>query len=144
MGMRAREPGLVLGRNYVETLILTYEQFQLLSPGLDIQEYIVVRLEELLCSIAYTSPHIKNIYHRKIWNILQEQYPDLPRPDLKSCFAYNRVKKWLDDNKKYVVETDLSLATMDTIQEYILKTAIQIIRTAVISTLMETGVIKLS
>ncbi len=145
MSKQLREPRLVLGRNYVETLVLTFEQFQLFMPTLDVAEYIVKRLEETLCSIAYTLPYIKNVYHNKIMTILGEMFPDLPRPDFKSCFAYDTLVNWMKNNKNDIMKmSEMGLIPFEEMENKIKEMTIHIIRTAVISTLIETGIISIT
>lgn len=137
-----RQPGLILGSNYIETLVLTFEQFLLHSNDLDTQEYIVLRLEELVCSIGLYMPFIVNSYHSKILSIIQSMYSDIPYPELNYCYAYNTLLKWAMDNTKEILGTESNIVPVDQAQEKLKQQIIRITRTAILSTLMEAGFIK--
>ena len=139
------EPRLILGKNYVETLILTFEQFLLQNPGdLGLQEYIVKKLERVLCSIAYTVPHIRNVYHSKVREILGEMFPDLPKPDFKTCFVLGTLVEWMRSNRGDIIKmSELGVISMDEVNEKIRESAIDIIQTAIFSTLIEASIINM-
>lgn len=137
-----RQPGLVLGSNYIETLVLTFEQFLLHSNDIETQEYIVLRLEEIVCSIGLYMPFIVNSYHSKILRIISNMYSDIPQPEFHYCYAYNTLLKWALNNSKEILGLQNSMVTVDQAEEMLKQQIIRIVRTAILSTLMEAGFIR--
>jgi len=138
-----KEPRLVLGRNYVETLILTHEQYILEAPTLEILEYITMREEELLCSIAMVQQYIMNSYHDKIHQMIQQQHPEIPYSNPNTCFTYRHLLDWMKRNKDRILGSRKDIITPQTIEEELKRMAMRIVRTAVLSTLMESGIIRI-
>jgi len=137
----SRETRLIVGRNFIETLILTAMQLELVAPSLELSESVVMRLEEELCAVAYSMPIIKQVYHRTILDIVGEMFPDLPKPDIKYCFAYETLKQWLLQHVGIVMGEKIKYMHTKDVDSWIRRTAIRICRTAIMSVFYKTSIV---
>jgi len=130
---------LVFGRNYVETLVLTLIQHELSNP--DTGDLVVAKLEEELCSLAMVNPQLEVHYREAITRLMDEMYPELPKPNLRGCFQLEAVKRWLRTQKRYILEAEKDILRVQDVEKYIKAIAHKIVKTAVLGTLYKTGIL---
>lgn len=126
---------IIHGRNMVETLILTYAQFELVTPSLEVREFVAQRLEEELCALGYSFPVLGRTYRDTVTKILSEMFPELPAPELRGCFLYDQVLDWLRSHKTRVLRRSPELMPRRDVERELRGIAIRVIRTAVMATL---------
>ena len=135
---------LIYGRNFVETLVLTLLYYELQQPDLPVREYIVMRLEEELCSLAMMNPQLEVYYREAVAGILDEMYPELPKPEFRGCFAYERVKAWLRGHEEKILEIERDLIEFRDVERRVREVAVRIIRTAILGVLHKVGVLSVA
>ncbi len=111
--MPSVERALLYGRNYIETLVLTLTNYELLNPSLDVQEYITKRLEYELQAIALSYPYIAKIYKEYVLRRFRETYPDIPEPNITNMNVYNTILDHLRKHKKTIIKNPRSLRPGD-------------------------------
>jgi len=94
VGRVARGPRLIYGRSYFETLALTL-RFMELTGGVEVKESAVMLMEEEICALATVSGSFAEAYIENILKVIEREYPDLPRPEIKGCRAYWKVIEWV-------------------------------------------------
>ena len=135
---------IIHGRNMVETLVLTYAQFELVSPSLEVREFVCQRLEEELCALSYSFPTLSRTYRETVARILGEMYPELPKPDLKGCFLYEQVVEWLKNHSYKIMKRNPELLPRRDVEREIRTTAIKVVRTAVMAALYGSAMVSVS
>jgi len=139
MGLPEPRTRIVYGRNYVETLVLTLVQFELANP--DGSDIVVAKLEEELCSLAMVNPQLEVYYREAIARLLDEMFPELPKPNLRGCFQLEAVRRWLRANKHQILEAEKDMLKAQDVEKYLRSIAHKIVRTAVLGTLYKTGIL---
>jgi len=124
---------MILGRNFIETLVLTLISHELTSPNLEVSELITTKLEEELCSLSFSMPMITNMYREATLKVIEELMPDVPKPDLKGCFMFEQVKNWLYVNRHIVLEKRSELLHVKDIDRQLRYLSTKISRTAIMS-----------
>ena len=133
---------LIHGKNYVETLLLTLTQFEMMNPKLDVREYIVKRLEEEVVALSRAIPYIKNIYRDFVKEILEKEFRDIPLPDLtQSDYLYDIVLDWMKRNAQYILREAYFVMYPTQREERLREQAIRIVRTALMATLYKCGIV---
>ncbi len=133
---------LIHGKNYVETLLLTLTQFEMMNPKLDVREYIVKRLEEEVVALSRAIPYIKNIYRDFVKEILEKEFRDIPLPDLtQSDYLYDIVLDWMKRNARYILREAYFVMYPTQREERLREQAIRIVRTALMATLYKCGIV---
>jgi len=135
---------LVYGRNFIETLVLTLLHYELQQPDLGVREYIVLKLEEELCGLSFAMPQIAQLYREAVAEILDETYPELPKPEFRGCFAYEKVKAWLRNHEDRILEAERDLVEFKDADRRIKEIAVRITRTAILGVLHKAGVLSVA
>ncbi len=135
-----RRQRLVLGKNFIETLILTLTQMELFEGAdLDFKLAVTRKLEEELCAMSHVSHMLKNTYHEALLNLISEEFPDLPKPKLRSCFASRELEQWIDAYTDKIFSAELGFETTETIEVKKKELLIRLLRTAIMSAFYATG-----
>jgi len=134
---------IIHGRNFVETLILTLTQYELVSPTLEVREFVTQRLEEELCGLAYSYPIIRNIYKATVLEILKEMFPELPSPELHGCFIYEKVLEWLKNHQHHILGPRAEFMPEPDVEKELRRIAIKVVRTAVMSAFYRCSMVSL-
>jgi len=133
-------PRLVMGRNFIETIILTLEQYVLRNPGLDSETYRAQRLEAEVCRFAGAYPVVERFYHDYIYERLEKEFPDLPRPEFRSCRVYSTLYDWIMDNHpEWSRLIKRGYGTREQWDEEVRKIVNEIVTDAVLATLTKLG-----
>jgi len=141
MSQRTDKFSIILGRNYIETLLLTLTQFEIAYPN--IQEYIVKRLQYEIEGLSLSYPSILKIYHKNVIKRFKDTYQDIPVPELRSFDVYDQIVEHLKKYKSKILPKRASIHPEEA-EKKIREVACRIIRSAIHATLYETGIIKVS
>jgi len=140
---KSRSQRIILGRNFVESLVLTLISIEFSAPPtLEHQESIVRRLEEEIVAIGTSLPLALNTYRDIVVAILKEEFPDLipPEEQLKSkAYLFDVVAQWIDANLHHILGDQVRVMHPRDRVRFVKKKTIQIIRTAVQATLYKLG-----
>ena len=132
---------IIVGRNFIETLILTLTQYELVNPNIEVRERVTQRLEEELCALGYSIPFVVNSYRQTVARIIEQQFPDLPKPDLKGCFLYEQVLTWLNRHRVQIFEKQIEVLHLRDVDLKIKMIAVRIIRSAIMSVLYKCAIV---
>lgn len=132
--MPSVERALLYGRNYIETLVLTLTNYELLNPSLDVQEYITKRLEYELQAIALSYPYIAKIYKEYVLRRFRETYPEIPEPNITNMNVYNTILDHLHKHKKSVIKNPRGLRPGD-LDKKLKQLAIDIVKPSILAVL---------
>lgn len=135
---------IVIGRNYIETLILTLTKIEFMSPTTDMLIRIVLRLEDEICALSSIIPEAKTLYQSTFKNMVKEYFgKTLPIPDTlitDRCNICQTILEYLLQNPSIVVEGRyLSSETEEKIKSYIARIG----RASIFSTFYALGLIKI-
>ena len=132
--MPSVERALVYGRNYVETLVLTLTNYELLNPSIDVQEYITKRLEYELQAISLSYPYIARIYREYVIKRFKDTYPELPEPNITSTNIYDTIKDHLRKYRRQIIKNPRSIRPGD-LDKLIRQRTIDIVKPSIIAVL---------
>jgi len=135
------EERIVLGRNFIESLVLTLIKHEINNPMLEVREAVTLELEEELCGLSYAFPPIINIYRESVTKVIKDMFPDIVLPDLKGCFLYEQVKRWIHMHRAEILERKGELMHLKDVERQERNLAIRIIRAAIMATLYKIGVV---
>ncbi len=137
-------PTLIHGRNYIETLLLTFTQYELMNRSLDVMEFIVKRLEEEIVALSYAIPYIRNLYRDYVRNLLEKEFRDLPLPDLdESDYLYDQVLGWMYRHAKQILGSRYNALTESERRNNLRALCVRIVRTALMATLYKCGLVSI-
>lgn len=145
MAEAPRRERLVLGRNFVETLILTHEQM-LLSVNPDPRQFVagiyesVSRIEEVVCALALGRPAIADSYVRAVKLVISQAYPDLPEPELRGCFILDQVRDYMTRYAPRILGPGIHID----VEQQIMYRAVRVVRSAQLHVLAELGSLSVS
>lgn len=136
---------LVTGRNYIETLILTLTQLEF-TAGLDMDSKlaVILRLEEELCALSMSHRILRNTYHSALLELIREEYPNLPPPEFKSCFASRALREWIDMHSSVIFGGSIHFGSAATLREGEKALLARLLRTAIMATFYSAGIISLT
>lgn len=86
---------LIIGRNFIETLILTHEEMLLKYTPTEKLYESVQSIEEVICALSLISPDIGDEYIKGVKHFFKLNIPYIPEPELKGCFLLEQVKEYL-------------------------------------------------
>lgn len=112
--MSERRERILIGRTYIETLLLNLTQIEFTNPSPDVMVRIVSRLEEEVCALSTIIPEVKTMYGRKYRELVKEYFGrDLPIPDniFEQCFIIENLLNYLLRNPSMVLEHKRFLST---------------------------------
>ena len=132
---------IIPGRNYIETLLLTLTQIELLYPNLE--EYIVKRLQYEIEGLSLAYPNILNIYKKNVIDRFKEEFKDIPVPALRKYSIYEQLVEHLL-KYKYKILGKNTVIHPEEAEKKIREVCIRIVRAAIHATLYEAGLIKVS
>lgn len=107
MGAASGEGRILLGRTYIETLVLTLTQIEFTMPSADVLLRIVMRLEDEVCGLGVIIPQLKDVYRRNLKQLSKDYFGrDLPVPDniFERCNAIENLLGYLLKDPNVVVE----------------------------------------
>ncbi|MEM1913973.1 MAG: hypothetical protein QW067_12605 [Thermofilaceae archaeon] len=136
------EERIVIGRNYIETLLLTLTKIEFTSPSVDVLVRIVVRLEDEVCGLSTLMEDVRNVYTRTFKKMLKEYFgKDLPLPDslFEKCNVVQNALDYLLKNPNVAVEGRYLTSVAE---EKIKTTVARIGRASIFATLYSLGLIK--
>jgi len=139
--LRLTEERIVLGRNFIESLVLTLIKHEINNPSVEVREAVTTELEEELCGLSYAIPFIANIYRESVIRIIRDLFPDIALPDLRGCFIYEQVKQWIFAHRFEILEKRGELMHVKDIERQVKSLAIRITRSAIMSTLYKAGIV---
>lgn len=134
---------IIHGRNFVETLILSLTQYEMINPSIEVREYVTTKLEEELCGLSYSIPMIANIYREVVAKIVNELYPELPRPELRGCFLYDQLLEWLRAHYHHVLGERSDFMPERDIERELRRIAVKVIRTAIMAALYKCSMVSI-
>ena len=140
MSMERREPRLILGRNYIETLILTMTQFELVAGSEKLEEFVVRRLEQELCARALVIQAIGNEYRKSLVKLLKMHYPDIPEPPLQGCFLIDQLYDYIIKNP-HAFFGDVSATRRTDVERAARRISIKFARSAIMAALFSAGMV---
>lgn len=134
--------GIVVGRNYIETLVLTLTKIEFTAPSTDILVRIVLRLEDEVCALSSVVPEAKAIYLETFRRMLKEYFgKSLPVPEtlMDRCNICQSMLEYLLQNPSVVVEgRHLSSETEEKIKSGVARVG----RASIFTTFYVLGLIK--
>lgn len=140
--MADQEKGILIGRTYVETLVLTLTQIEFSAPSTELLLRIVMRLEDEVCGISTIMPELKELYRRNL-RVLSKEYfgKDLPIPEsiFERCNALENLLSYLLREPNVVVEGRYVTSVAE---ERIRMLVARLGRSAVLSAFYACGLIK--
>jgi len=132
---------IIHGRNFVETLILSLTQYEMINPSIEVREFVTVKLEEELCALSYSIPMLANIYREVVSDILNDLYPDLPRPELRGCFIYEQLLEWLRAHYHHILGERGDFMPERDVERELRRIAIKVIRSAIMAALYKSSMV---
>ena len=139
-GRGREESFLVFGRNFVETVILTFIKMEMAHPDVKVAERVIRWLEdEVVCALGLANPVVSNVYREMTLKIIDEMFPDLPKPELTGCFIYDQVMLWVDKYWNEIYPKFYQSVKPHERDTQVMNIAIRIIRRALFATLYKVG-----
>lgn|GEM_PF-6732584 len=132
---------IIQGRNFIETLILSLTQYEISTPSLEVKESVTKKLEEEICALSYSIPFIKNFYHQTIYKIIEEMFPDIAKPEFKTCFAYDEVLDWARRHRTEIFKERNEILTIRDVERELRALTIKIIRTAIMAVVYKSSLV---
>ena len=136
---------LTLGRNYVETLVLSLMnlEYQSLGSGREseVAVYVARTLEEAVCSLGYVDEFVRTTYVKSLQRVFKGMFPDIPEPSWDSCYNFEKLVEHLWDYRGRVLGVSPDLLTRSEKTRKIAPLAAKVVRTAVIGTFAKLGLI---
>lgn len=136
---------LILGRNYIESLLLTLTQLEF-SIGATLEDRLeyILRLEEEICALSMGSRVVRNEYHKALKELLGEEFPDLPKPTFRTCFASKALREWIDTYSEKIFGSTIYLGDSSSIEKGKRELLARLLRTAIMAALYNTGIVSTS
>lgn len=132
--------GLILGRTYIETLILTLTEREI--EAVDPEELIRIarRLEVEVCALSINMPFLKTLYANALKTLVKEMFgKDLALPSelFERCMMIDGLLDYLTQNPRLVLrERSPSTDATDKIKSIIARLAISAIHSIFYTTNM--------
>lgn len=136
------EERIIIGRNYIETLLLTLTKIEFSSPTIDTLIRIVLRVEDEICGLSMVMDEVKNVYTKTFKKMIKEYFgKDLPLPDtlFERCNVIQGALEYLLKNPSVAVEGKYLTSVAE---EKIKTTVARIGRATIFATLYSLGLIK--
>ncbi len=134
---------LVLGRNFIESMILTLLAIEFSSPPtLEQQEAIARRMETEVAAIATWIPSAQAEYVNNVIKILRREFPMLRPPERefrKKLYLFDEVFNWIMRNLHNILGDQVRVMHPRDKERFAKIKTITIIRTAVQATLYKMG-----
>lgn len=134
---------MIIGRSYIETLIINLTQIEFSTQDPDVIIRIVSRLEEEVCGLSTSIPELKIIYTSRFKELIKEYFGhDLPIPDsiFSKCFIIENMLEYLLRNP-YVVLGEKRYITTEA-ERRIKNIVGRLSKSALLVALYSTGLIK--
>ena len=138
-----QRPRLVVGRNYVETLLLTFTQIELMEGDVDTRLALTLRIEEEICALSQVSRVLRNEYHKALAELLREEFPDLPVPEFRECFASKKLREWVELYGDKIFKGRYWVEPTSELEKAKKELLARLLRTALMSALYATGTVSL-
>lgn len=100
--------GLVLGRTYIETLILTLTEREIEAVEPDELIRIARRLEDEVCALSISMPFIKTLYANALTTLVKEMFGKdlvLPPELFDRCMIIDGLLEYLTQNPNLVLKS---------------------------------------
>jgi len=106
--MRAQPPEerIIFGRTYIETLMLTIRFLEIRTRDVDALINIALRLEEEICGLIFSFPELGDLFRGIIMEILEKEFPEIPRPEIKGCRVFDRIFTWVATNINNILSAE--------------------------------------
>lgn len=102
---------ILIGRTYIETLILTLTQFEFLQPDPDLMIRIAERLEIEVCALSTIMNSVKTYYANSLKQLIKEVFGkdiSLPTDMFNKCMIVESLMNYLISNPDIVFDTRLT------------------------------------
>ncbi|MEM2569225.1 MAG: hypothetical protein QXT67_04725 [Candidatus Bathyarchaeia archaeon] len=99
--------GLILGRTYIETLILTLTEREIEAVEPDELIRIAERLEIEVCALSINMPSLKTLYANALKTLIKEIFGrdlTLPPEIFERCMIVDGLLEYLTQNPKLVLQ----------------------------------------